>query len=412
MTPFEEEGNHSEFPNFTRALTRHIVVALTRFADLRVFGPQTSFQHGPLEGGLLKSRHAARRRLSVRPAGPSIFDLDQFSIEALLVDARSGRNLWSAAYKRDLRTAEIAAVRNELADSVVRTLAQPYGVIFSNIVKRRRSANLPAKLTSYDLLVKCYEYEHALSPDLFEPAREGLERVIASEPQYAPAFAGLARLYTSAHRYGIDVSAFTEDPLARARELAHCALRLAPESSEAHRALGMVLWFSGDVEGALAALENSSALNPNDTEVMAERGFRYAVLADWERAEPLLRESFARNPGQPSAYRMGLALFHYAHRDYAQALVEALRIEAQDVANVHVIRAAAAARAGVRAEADAAVNALLRIAPDYGQRVVADLKSRHVEPDLARQIIDGLDEAGLPAVDPAAVAAPLERATA
>jgi adenylate cyclase len=396
VTPFEEDGNHSEFPNFTRGLTRHIVVALTRFAHLRVFGPQTVVGHGSPDAG---AGPDLTPDVDFILTGAALVEAGNVSIEALLVDARDGRNLWSGAYRRDLETAEMTAVRDELADTVARSLAQTYGVIFSCMAGAVRDSSAKS-LSSYDLVVKCFEYERSLATELFEPARAGLERVIASDDQYPAAFAGLSRLYTGAHRYGHDVSAATDDPLGRARELASWAVRLAPASSDAHRALGLALWFSGDLGGALDALETSSALNPNDTESMAERGFRYALLADWKRAEPLLRESFARNPAQPSTYRMGLVLLHYAREEYNQAPAEARKIEAPNVVNLHVVTAAAAARAGLRAEADSEVRSILKIAPDYGERAVADLRSRNLDLDLIRQIVEGLREAGLPVVGP------------
>ncbi len=40
VAPFEEEGNQSTYPNFTRGFTRNIIVGLTRFCDLVVYGPR------------------------------------------------------------------------------------------------------------------------------------------------------------------------------------------------------------------------------------------------------------------------------------------------------------------------------------------------------------------------------------
>ena len=36
--PFEEEGDQSAFPNFTRGFTRLLIVGLMRFTGLTVFG--------------------------------------------------------------------------------------------------------------------------------------------------------------------------------------------------------------------------------------------------------------------------------------------------------------------------------------------------------------------------------------
>ena len=55
---------------------------------------------------------------------------DGFGLEVLLQDARTGRLVWGDSFERKLDPTEILAVRDEVANSIVRTLAQPYGVLF------------------------------------------------------------------------------------------------------------------------------------------------------------------------------------------------------------------------------------------------------------------------------------------
>ena len=45
VTAFEEEGDQSSFPTFTRGFTRSLIIALTRFTGLRVFGTETALRH-------------------------------------------------------------------------------------------------------------------------------------------------------------------------------------------------------------------------------------------------------------------------------------------------------------------------------------------------------------------------------
>ena len=181
--------------------------------------------------------------------------------------------------------------------------------------------------------------------------------------------------------------------------LARRAVDLAPSSSLAHYALGLARWFAGDPEGGLATLQMGLALNPNDTTILADLGQRYAMLARWDKAVPMLEESYARNPSQPGSYRIGLFLFHYAHGRYKDALAEARRVEAPHVVYGHVAVAAAAARLGRREEAAAALESILGIDRDYGSHVVADLESRSVAPELIPAVVDGLVAAGLRVTD-------------
>ena len=177
-------------------------------------------------------------------------------------------------------------------------------------------------------------------------------------------------------------------------------MALAPSSSWAQYALGLAFWFAGEVSHGLDALETGRALNPNDTTIVADLGQRYAMLADWDRAMPLLEEAYARNPAQPGTYRIGMFLYHYAHGRFEEALNEARSVGARHIVYEWVAIAAAAAKLGRSEEAAAAVDAILAINPHYGELVVGDLKARHLEPGLLRAVIDGLRLAGLPGLDP------------
>ena len=390
VRPFEEDGDQTAFPNFTRGFTRQIIVALTRFTDLFVLGPETTDKYG-------EAADMARLRTDLGIdyilTGGTTVSTDGFSVEALLVDARTGRNLWADSFERTLQAKEVFKVRDEVANSVARTLAQPYGVIF-NDAAREADETPPDNLISYDWVIRFYQYWRTYDRALFEPVRAGLEQTILKDPHYAEAFACLSQTYSNAFRFEHDVSAVTAEPLQRA--LARRAIDLAPNASRGQHALSLACWFAGDTRGATTALEASLALNPNDTEVMADLGLRYAMLTEWDKAVPLLEESFARNPAQPSSYRVGLFLYHYAGGRYEKALAEARRIEAPDIVHGFVAVATAAAQLGFQREAAAAVKSILALDPHYGDHVVSDLNNRHLHPDLVQTVVEGLRTAGLP----------------
>jgi adenylate cyclase len=388
---FEEDGDQSAFPNFTRGFTRQVIVGLTRFTDLFVLGPETTDRYGEAaDMGRLREDLGIDYLLT----GGTRVSADGFSVEALLIDARTGRNLWADSFERTLQAREVFRVRDEVANCVARTLAQPYGIIFSDIV-READETLPDNLVSYDWVIRFYQYWRTYDRVLFEPVRAGLEQAIVKDPRYAEAFACLSQMYSNAFRFKHHVSGITADPLQRAFVLARRAIDLAPNGSRGHHALSLACWFAGDTRGAIAALETSHALNPNDTEIMADLGLRYAMQTDWDKAVPLLEESFARNPAEPSTYRAGLFLYHYAGGRYEKALTEARRIEAPGIVYGFVAVAAAAAQLGLQREAGVAVKSILMIDPHYGDHVVSDLSSRNLHPDLVRTVVEGLRKAGL-----------------
>jgi adenylate cyclase len=282
-----------------------------------------------------------------------------------------------------------------VANRVARALAQPYGAIQSD---RARDADgqAPELLGSYASVLLFYAYWRTFDRAMIEAVRVGLERAVATEPDYAEALACLSLVYSNANRFRHPIGAPDPDPRDRALALAARAVELAPSSSWARYALGLARWFAGNPAAGLESLEAGRRLNPNDTTILADLGQRYAILARWDEAVPLLEESYATNPGQPGTYRIGLFLYHFAHGRFAEALAEARRVNAPQVLYGHVAVAAAAAELRLDDEAADAVSAIRGLDPDYGAHVTADLESRHVAPELVPLIVAGLKKAGLP----------------
>jgi TolB-like protein len=394
VVPFEEDGDQSTHPNLTRGFTREVIVGLTRFNDLFVFGPETSFRYGDDADS-----HHMVDDLGVDfvLTGGTTISVDHFGVKTSLIDAKTGRYVWSGKFAGTLQAAEVMKVRDEVANQVVQVLAQPYGVIFSNKV-RGSEGKAPENLTSYDCVLRFNQYWRTFSRELYGPVRDCLERAVAAEPHYAEALASLSLIYADAYRFEFDDDASAGDPRVKALDLARGAIKRTPTSTRGYLALAVAYWLMNDVDRSLEAAESGFALNPNDTDIMAELGLRYCWRAQWDKGLPLLREAFARNPAQPSAYRLAFFLDHYIRGRYGDALAEAEKIEARSIIYKYIALAMAHAQLGQMHEADAAVKKILAIDPRYGDHVRTDLEKRNLHPDLIQAVVDGLRKAGL-AVD-------------
>lgn len=397
VATFDEEGDHSAFPSFTRGFTRSLVIALTRFTGLRVFASEAALQH-PADIDPQTLRRAFAVDYSI--TGHTALYPDRFSVDVLLIEARTGRAVWAKSFERHLEPSEIIALRNEVANRVARAIAQPYGAIQSDRVRDCDGAP-PEVLSNYAAVLLFYNYWRTFDRDKIEAVRAGLERAVAIEPDYAEACACLSLVYINVHRFRHPAEAADPDLLERAAVLARHAVALAPNSSWAHYALGLARWFTGDPEGALETLETGRQLNPNDTTILADLGQRYAMLARWDKAAPLLGESYACNPSQPGSYRIGLFLHHYWHGRYLEALAEARQVDAPRVLYGHVAVAAVTAELGMSEQAAEAVAAVRAIDPDYDRHLVADLEGRFVAPEIIARVVASLEKAGLFRTSPA-----------
>jgi adenylate cyclase len=140
VAPLETDENLSTHPDLSRGLTREIINGLTHFAGVMVYGAATSVNY---------SQPADFRKLSsdlgvdyVLTGGMSLSQ-DSLTLTASLVEASSGRYLWSQKFSGNLTAADAYKIRDDIAAQVVDVVAQPYGVVFNE--KAREIAGDPPR---------------------------------------------------------------------------------------------------------------------------------------------------------------------------------------------------------------------------------------------------------------------------
>jgi TolB-like protein/tetratricopeptide (TPR) repeat protein len=372
-------------------LTREIIAALSRYKNLFVFGTDTSLQ--PVPGS---SSDALARRLPADYllSGSVSTTPDRIRLLVSLVDAKTGRHLWSQPYESPLVPARIVDAQAEIARRVVDSVAQPYGAIYDHRISGL-TAGAPGHFSSYECVLLFYAYWRRTENALYPSVRACLERTIVDDPDYADAWAALALVYADRVRFGMQPGAIDPEPLERALPLAQRAVMLAPEAPLGYQAQHLVFWLRHDVEQSFAAARAGLERSPDNAELLADLGGRLCLRGRFDDGLPLLTEAFTRNPRQPTIYRLGFFLAHYMGGRYEDALTEASKIDQRDNRFTHIVHAIAYAQLGRKNEAAGALDLLLQLNPDYGNQVVTDLQDRNVSPEIIRAVVDGLRKAGL-----------------
>jgi adenylate cyclase len=392
VTPFDQEGENDAVPGFARGFTRQVIVGLTRFNNVHVYGAETSERIGP---HLRTDAPCAQPELAVDFVLSGVVSLweDSFAVDLLLQETQSLRYIWTERFVRKLAPGSIHVLRDEVAAIVAQRLAQPYGVLFSRALDDEGGS--PESLDGYRAVVEFYQYVRTFQKDRLGPARRMLEQAIERDPTFGEGHACLSQLYSQHARFMSKSPAELRQYADRAFHHARQALLLAPNSSHAHHALALAYWFSDDTARSLDAYQTALSLNPNDTDLMADLGLRYCQLMEWEKGVPLVEESYRRNPCQSSTYRIALVLYHFSEGQYEDGLSQAELLDAPDVVYNHLVVAACAERLGLRDKAREAIDRLEQLEPDYAQCVSHDLTARHVHPALAQDLVAALREAGL-----------------
>ncbi len=390
--PFEDTSETPARIFVARGLTYDVIASLTRFDDLFIYGPETSFDiRGPRGRQLIAAAIEPDFVLS-----GSVFLTDTtLRVSATVTETRTGQYVWSWTHETPLTPSNLLQVQSDIADRVARAVGQPYGAVFERTATE--ISGKPAKdLLSYECVVRFQQYWRTYDAREYDDLLGCMEATIRKDPGYARAYSCLALLYVDAYRFGYGSDKLAFDPVQRALELADTAISLEPLASDGYLALSVARWFAHNVDGSLEAAQQGLALNPNNTNLIGELGIRYALLARWDESKAMIDKLFAHNPRAPAGYRRANFFYAYMHGDYEAALTEAMSAEMPLNIYDYVMRAMAYAQLGDSENAKAAVSQILKIDPKYGEHAAADFRKRNADPSIVRAIADGLTKAGLP----------------
>ena len=391
VLPFENIGAESSQDFIARGLTFEVITSLTRFSDLFVFGPDTSFDLGDPD----------LRAASLQALQPdyilygSVYSTDEeLRVSAILADARSNRSVWSTNFDRHLSTASLLSIQSDIAEQVASAIGQPYGAVF-NLTAEDIATRPLASLRSYECVVRFRQRWREYDQRDYGDMRACAEETIEAAPYYARAYASLALLDIDTVRFGFGRDLVKTDPLQEAIELARLSIELDPTGADGYLALSMALWVARDYEASIETAKRGLAIDPHNPDLLAELGLRYAMREQWSLSRPLIAEAFARNPATPSGYRIATFQYHYMHGNYHAALQEALQVKARFVLYAYLCAAAAYGQLGDKSKAEVALAELLKIDPNYGDHVAEDLAKRGVSPRIVQAVVEGLVKAGL-----------------
>ncbi len=260
VLPFADMSEHHDQEYFSDGLSEELIEQLSKIRDLRVPARSSSFyfkgRSEDLAAIARKLRVANVLEGSVRKAG------DRLRVTAELIRADNGYHVWSESYDRELK--DVFEVQDEIAGAVVSALKLKFASLQAPASERTTNT---AAYNEYLLGRQFYNQGNVAG---FRHAVESYRKVIAMDPAYAAAYAGLA--VAEFH-----LADLTGDPSGRARATAAAqrAVSLAPQQAEYYGARGFLrMNLDWDWQGAQDDFTRALEIDPADSSV--ER--RYAEL--------------------------------------------------------------------------------------------------------------------------------------
>ena len=176
----------------------------------------------------------------------------------------------------------------------------------------------PEDWKAYACTLSYYGYQAALTPSTHASVQACLKDAVERFPNYATAWALLSLTYVDELRFRYRLKSPSPPPIDLAVQTAERAVELDPQNVRALPAQMLAYFFRGDVQSALSVGERALAINPNDTELSGEYGFRLALSGQWKSGCELVADTVRRNPGPLGYYQAALAICAYIDGDYEQ----------------------------------------------------------------------------------------------
>ena len=229
-------------------------------------------------------------------------------------------------------------------------LAQTYGVIFQADASRV-SMQPPDDWTAYSCTLSFYAYRLSLDPQDQPKVRGCLESAVKKFPNYSTAWALLSQIQLEQIRFTIPYEPEKARPaLQQALANARRAVELDPLNARALQTEMFGLFFAKQFDAGRKVGDKALELNPNDTELMGEYGYRLALSGDWDRGCELLEKGRGINPGANGYYESGMALCSLFRRDPENAVMWVRKTTVPKNALYHLIAAAVFGNAGLSGE--------------------------------------------------------------
>jgi len=388
VLPFTNISGDSEQEYFSDGITDDLITDLSKVSGLFVIARNSSFIFKGKATNVTQVGKALGVRYvlegSVRRAGGAL------RINAQLIEAASGNHLWAERYDGDLT--DIFALQDQITENVVAALA----VTLTRAEQSRALGKETKDLQAYDYVLRGNSFHHRMTKEDNHKAKEMFERAIESDPEYAPAYAGLA--WVLVHDSNQGWSSDAQRTLKAGLENAERAVVLDNSLAKAHLALADAYCWTKRQEQAVVEGRRAVALDPSYADGHMALAY-YLVTAGYaEEGVEEVQKALRFNPLHANRlYYEILSVCHYMLKQYEAAIEAGEQAVSRDPEHYepHMFLASALAQLEKVDEARRHAQEIMRLNPSFSLRHYAESLPFKNKTDLDHRIA-GLRKAGLP----------------
>ena len=335
VLPFRNDSPDTTNAYFIDGLMEEVLNNLQRIGDLRVISRTSVEQYRNKSKSISEIAKELRVNYIVEGSGQKFGNTFRFRVQ--LIRAAREDHLWGGSYQNEIFAVEnLFKIQSEIAESVASELKAIMTPQETRLIARVPTASTEAwedYMMGRFYLNKGKENDFNLALKYFEQAKN-------TDPDFALAYAGIARVWNTRKQAGITrVSEATE----KAEEAIRRALELDSSLSEVHQTLaGIKTWTRFDWKGGEASFKKAIELNPNNADAHSSYSHLLNIMGRPDEAMKQIEIAVELDPLNAkikSFYGVDL-LFVRKYDEAVKAFREALEINpTQGVAEINICNA-------------------------------------------------------------------------
>lgn len=309
VLPLENLSRDPDEEYFAEGMTEALITTLAKIGQLQVVSRTSVMRYR----GIHKPLPEIARELGVDAIveGTVLRAKQRVCVSTQLIDGRDDRHLWAERYERDLH--DVLALQSEVAQAIAREIQVK--------LTPQEHAHLlqvrPVNPEGYEAYLKGRYYWYRRPAELGK-AIQCFEQVIAKDPTYATAYAGLADCLTSLTAWGLVPASDGSD---KAMRLATKAVELSPGLAEGHSALAYSSLYDYNYSRAEKEFERAIEINPRDASAHELFGFYLGATGRYEEAYTELQRALRLDPLSSIIGALAGYVYLYGRR-YGQAITQ------------------------------------------------------------------------------------------
>jgi TolB-like protein/Tfp pilus assembly protein PilF len=288
---------------FVDGMTDALITDLSKIGALRVISRSSAMQYKDTD----KSPQEIARELDVEALveGSVLREGDRVGIRAQLIEAATGQNLWADRYERQLTS--ILALQGEMAQAI----AQEIRVTLTPAEETFLTAKRQVDPEAYESYLKGMFHWYKMTSQDFDTALRYFEAALEIDPNYAPAYAGIASVWGARTYVGVR----TRDALPKAMTAVLKCIELDERFPQGHGQLaGLATWLEWDWERAEKGFLRTLELDPNHADTRIFYGLYLTAMGRFEEAQEHMEYALELDPLNFMFQTYLGAVFRRSHR--------------------------------------------------------------------------------------------------